>query len=433
MAGSPFERFGAPSPSARNNPAIALQWILNNVPCFRGSVPVEWTRAVYREASRWNVKFFVVRIALGMASAHGFAFAEESVHATKPVDIGKQWPARKAEFVAVASSDNYLSGDQLFQIWQNAWMEQMARANIDEDRIRRRIHDANPAVYADNMNRFELGNRDALGPDYRDAADRLDTTRAMLSVATEVLNWLEAREAMGDRCTLQQADEIAIQFVEGQRLYQTWMEPLIFGLLGFASGMKATGGARGGRLPPERLGRTPPTAQSYLPPDPVPDPSIPPHLRRSIQGDYPAVRLGQYGRPGNLIARVESTGEGVTYRVTSIVLRGEGTAAEIQSARSAHRAMIRRAAEIARKAGAETFKLVGEQAGPNFRKHADVLADTIGIPKSGKSTSKIAGAYGDYEVTLRVDLTLRSSAPSSAPPPARPAPRSVPVAPPAKK
>jgi len=423
--------FSIPSPSARNNPALTLQWILNNVPCFSGSVPVEWTRAVYREASRRNIDFRILQIALGMASKHGYLFAEEPVHATKPGDIGVQWQARKAEFIAVASLENYLSAHQLFQIWQNAWMEQRAQAGIEEDKIRRQIHGANPAVYADNMNRFEHGVRDALGPVYRAAADRLDTTNAMLSTVTDVLNWLEAREAMGDRRTLQQVDERAIEILKGQAMFETWFMPVIFGVLGMAS-MSGAGGLRGTRVP-EQV-RPTPTAQSYLPPEPVPDPSIPLQLRRVIQGDYPAVRLGRIGEPGNLFARIEATGEGVTYRVSMIVLRGEGSAAEIQLARSAHRAMIRRAAEMARKAGAPTFKLVGEQANPNFVRHANELAEKMGVPNSGKATSKVRGAYNDYEVTLNVDSVLRPNAPA-APTPLAPAKPSVfpPFIPPSKK
>ena len=421
--------FSVPSASARINPALTLQWILNNVPCFSGAVPVEWTRAVYREASRQNISLPILRAALSMADKHGYTFAEEPVHATTPGDIGIQWQARKAEFIEVASSSNYLSAHQLFQIWQNAWMEQRARAGIDEDRIRRQIHGANPVLYADNMNRFEHGVRSALGPVYQEAADRLDTTNAMLSTVTDVLNWLEAREAMGDRCTLQQVDERAIDILKGWEMFETWFMPIIFGVLGMAS-MGGAGGVRGGRMPE----RPTPTAQSYLPPEPVPDPSIPAPLRRVIQGDYPAVRLGRVGQPGNLFARVETTGEGVTYRVSMIVLRGEGSAAEIQLARSAHRAMIRRAAELARQTGARTFKLVGEQANPNFVRHADALAEKMGVPKSGKATSKMTGAYSDYEVTLRVDLVLKPSA-TPAPVSAKPGTATPfpPFVPPAKK
>lgn len=410
--------FTAPSPGARNDPALALQWILSNVPCFAGPVPADWALAVLREASRRKIQRSVLRAAMVMASKHGFAFAEEPVHATPPADVGPRWPARKAEFVAVASSDNYLSAHQLFQIWQNFWTEQRALAGEDEDKVRRRIHGVNPAAYADNMNRFELGARDALGPDYRAAADRLDATNAMLFAASELLGWLEAREATGEHCTLRRANERAIEITKAWNRFETWFAPVIFAVLGMGAA-KPMGGARGGRYPPAQPAR-PPAPPSHLPPEPVPSPSIPPHLRRVIQGDYPAVRLGRFGEPGNLFARVDSAGDGVTYRVTAIVLRGEGSA-EVALARSAHRAMIRRAAEMAQKIGAKTFKLVGEQANPNFRKHADGLADTIGVPKSGKSTSKSGGGYSDYEVTLRVDLVLKPSAPSSPPsPPTRP-------------
>lgn len=419
MAGSAYEQFGAPSPGARNSPEIALQWILNNVPCFSGSVPVEWTRAVYREASRWNIGLSILRVALSLAGKHGYTFVEEPVHAAKAGDILSQWQARKAEFIAVASSPNHLNARQLFHIWQQSWQEEMSRASLDEDRLRKQINKRNPAVYADNMDKFAHGKRDALGPEYQDAADRLDAARFMLSAATDLLNWLEARvDAVGDRYTLKRVNEKAVEIAKAWSTFETWFMPVIFGVLGMAS-MRGAGGSGGGRAP-ERFGSTP-TSQSRLPPEPVPDPSVPPHLRRVIQGDNPAVRLGRVGDPGNLFARVETTGEGVTYRVSMIVLRGEGSAAEIRLARSAHRAMIRRAAELARQAGAPTFKLVGEQASPNFVRHANELAEKMGVPKSGKATSKIAGAYSDYEVTLRVDLVLKPSAPSSPPsPPTRP-------------
>lgn len=83
MAGSTYEQFSTPSAFTRVNPGIALQWILNNVPCFKGTVPVEWTRAVYREASWWKIDFFTLQVALKMADKHGYVFAEEPVHAAK--------------------------------------------------------------------------------------------------------------------------------------------------------------------------------------------------------------------------------------------------------------------------------------------------------------------------------------------------------------
>ena len=67
-----------------------------------------------------------------------------------------------------------------------------------------------------------------------------------------------------------------------------------------------------------------------------------------IQGEPPAVKLGSMGQPGNLIARVEvGAGGKVVYRVDSIILKGEGNAAELATARLAHRQMIVRAAQQA--------------------------------------------------------------------------------------
>jgi len=118
------------------------------------------------------------------------------------------------------------------------------------------------------------------------------------------------------------------------------------------------------------------------------------------------VRVGAYGQPASVWGQVTVTPEGVTYVVKAIILRGEGDKAAIQLARAAHRKMIRRAALEAQKAGRRTFKFYGDQAGPAFRRHADDLANKVGIPKSGKVIKNTAGAHDDYEVTLSVDKVL---------------------------
>ena len=89
----------------RYSPELALQWILSNVPCFSGPVPVDWTRPYSRSQSMEH-QISMLQAALSMADKHGFVFTSEPVHATKHTEIGRQWQARKAEFVAVASSDN---------------------------------------------------------------------------------------------------------------------------------------------------------------------------------------------------------------------------------------------------------------------------------------------------------------------------------------
>jgi hypothetical protein len=118
--------------------------------------------------------------------------------------------------------------------------------------------------------------------------------------------------------------------------------------------------------------------------------------------DGNTVRLGSPGEAGNLFARIESTGNGTVYRVELILLEGEE--ATVATARAAHREMIKRSAQTARNAGQSQFKMVGKQAGANFRAHADRLAQEIGVPGSGRSVS--SGGFTDYEVVLDVGKTL---------------------------
>ena len=128
-----------------------------------------------------------------------------------------------------------------------------------------------------------------------------------------------------------------------------------------------------------------------------------------VQGEPPTVKIGTYGQAGNLIARVEvGAGGKVVYRVKSIILQGEGSAAEIATARLAHREMLARAALQAQKAGQKTFMLRGVQANQNFRAHADRLAQAVGEPGSGKSLGGLPGMHSDYEVVLNVGKVLAS-------------------------
>ena len=160
----------------------------------------------------------------------------------------------------------------------------------------------NPAVYADNMNRFELGRRDALGPTYQEAADRLDATNAMLFAANRLLSGSEAREATGEHYTLQQANERRRNH-QAWNKFETWFGPVI---------LASWDGEHGGMGEDGRTIRVRSLAHAdvtklFAAPNRFPIHRFP-HLKRIMQGDHPAVRLGQYGRPGNLIARVDSAG-----------------------------------------------------------------------------------------------------------------------------
>ena len=128
-----------------------------------------------------------------------------------------------------------------------------------------------------------------------------------------------------------------------------------------------------------------------------------------ITGNPPMVRLGRIGEAGNLFAQVEVANGKVMYQVSSIVLKGEGEAAEIALARAAHREMIKRAAKKAQENGLKQFELRGLNANANFLGHADKLAREIGVPGSG-TVFKKTGGWLDYEVTIDVGKALAKNA-----------------------
>jgi hypothetical protein len=67
--------------------------------------------------------------------------------------------------------------------------------------------------------------------------------------------------------------------------------------------------------------------------------------------------------------------------------------------------MIVKAAEKAKLAGQREFRLVGKQSNANAIAHHDRLAQSIGIPGSGKSVPNPIG-FADHEVTLIVEKVL---------------------------
>ena len=70
----------------RHNSLDVLQWITENVPCFTGIVPREWTEAVYAESRKFAIGWEVARQAMIWASRAGYRFDFSSAPvATDPV------------------------------------------------------------------------------------------------------------------------------------------------------------------------------------------------------------------------------------------------------------------------------------------------------------------------------------------------------------
>jgi filamentous hemagglutinin len=69
------------------------------------------------------------------------------------------------------------------------------------------------------MDMFRAGRRDALGAEYEAAADEADRCTAQLSVMNDVLEWLEARKAMGEHVTLDQVSLRALETARAKAIY----------------------------------------------------------------------------------------------------------------------------------------------------------------------------------------------------------------------
>jgi hypothetical protein len=207
--------------------------------------------------------------------AEGAAALVNEIEAIPYTDIARQWKAKRGKFLMVANHlKNNLSGHQLFQIWLQFWIEQEHKALADEKAARMKVWSRDNVAYADNMFRFRGGRRDALGPEYQEAADRLDAASFLLSgqVPTQLLNWLEARvDIMHEHLTLGQVEYKALELAQTQVWFQTWIEPVLLGMLGWAQSAPRSP-SRAPTRDPEPIGKKnvpapvpePPTVRPFL-------------------------------------------------------------------------------------------------------------------------------------------------------------------------
>lgn len=116
------------------------------------------------------------------------------------------------------------------------------------------------------------------------------------------------------------------------------------------------------------------------------------------------VSVGEYGGADALRGAINvSAMDEVTYSVQSISSVSEPGVPSV--AKAAHRELLKQAAETAKASGKKTFLLVGEQANPNFVRHADGLANRVGVPGSGKQLGGGAG-HASYRVELVAEKVL---------------------------
>lgn len=134
-----------------------------------------------------------------------------------------------------------------------------------------------------------------------------------------------------------------------------------------------------------------------------------------IVEDLPTANIGKHGDSDLFTAAVRArqipNAGGppkfeVFYEVREMIALGP----DAGTVKAAHRAMIVKTAEKAKLLGQREFKLVGKQSNANAIAHHERLAQSIGIPGSGKQVPNPIG-YPDHEVTLLVEKVLGSNNP----------------------
>ncbi|WP_427924411.1 hypothetical protein [Streptomyces sp. cg40] len=170
---------------------------------------------------------------------------------------------------------NTLTAREMYDIWIAYWTDRHNRAHELAEKIKEDIWRRNPPAFVRNLDRFENGRRDALGPAYEAAANDRDSCTFMVSAMPEVLRWLNAEQLHGRPVTFARVNETAIEYARAQRTVGTWLGPLTFAALA------ASFPTAGGRAPaPASASAEIPTsprlpAAAEAPPPPPGAPSAP--------------------------------------------------------------------------------------------------------------------------------------------------------------
>jgi len=189
---------------------------------------VDMRRRFYRP----SMGRFLQRDPIGLAGGSNlYAFADSSPLSFRdPFGLDKQ----------------LLTGDAVanYMTWSGRWSSRSARAQTRLEEVEKRIWRDNPALYADNINRYRLGRLDALGPEYQAVAGAAALASTQLAVSDEILQWLESRQALGVSVTLDQVNRQALDIAYWRSVYtDTLMTALLVGYPSLGMG----GGAGGGR------------------------------------------------------------------------------------------------------------------------------------------------------------------------------------------
>jgi hypothetical protein len=128
--------------------------------------------------------------------------------------------------------NNTLTPDEMYRYWLTYWLPRCSKAVADEAALRRQIVDQDPAAFAHNKWRFDQGLHRALGPDYEKVYGALAFHQAIVRDLAGVKNWLVSRETLHEKVTFMQVNQHALDLAKGWAIFDTWVAPIAYGLLG---------------------------------------------------------------------------------------------------------------------------------------------------------------------------------------------------------
>ena len=134
-----------------------------------------------------------------------------------------------------ANPHHTLTAREMYGLWQKYWVVRRNRAESRFEEVRLNVWRKDASAYARGTDRFELGHRDALGPEYRAAADERDVCQYMLSAKDQVHVWIEAQETLGKPVTLEQVDAQAVEEAKALGFRRAWIDPVVLSVLAAAT------------------------------------------------------------------------------------------------------------------------------------------------------------------------------------------------------
>jgi hypothetical protein len=123
------------------------------------------------------------------------------------------------------------AGEKQYQYWSQAWADEANIANQQKQGIEAKFND--DPHFGAKLNDFRHGNRDALGPEYRAAADRYDRAMFYVGQFANVHDWLLMRVDVSHLTVTQRQIDAAAEWLAKK-------DEVVQALLGAAIGIAST-------------------------------------------------------------------------------------------------------------------------------------------------------------------------------------------------